>query len=283
MRGVTIGLAKRVHEREVDCTRIKLSLVTSICTGSGSIRKQSLHRFTPTYGFLPFDGEPFPTSAGLIAIPARCDLLEKTDMPPFAKAAAGRSQAPESLPHLELGDEDDRSALANDPIVRHLRPCLQTARARPSESCSNCLDHLETVLQVYLRHTHNIIPLSLPVTRGGLAPWQLRRTKELMCSRLDQAVPLAELARAVNLSPGHFVRAFKQSTGQPPHRWLVERRIAKAKQLLVNTSLPLAEIALACGFSDQSHFSRVFSRATNTSPGAWRRYLRSHPSAQLAM
>lgn len=204
-------------------------------------------------------------------------------MPPFAKAAAGHSQAPASLPHPEPDDEGDRSALASDPVVRHLRPCLQTAHARPSESCSNCLDHLESVPQVYLRQTHNIIPLSLPVTRSGLAPWQLRRAKEMMCSRLQQGVPLAELARAVNLSPGHFVRAFKQSTGQPPHRWLVEQRIEKAKQLLVNTSLSLAEIALACGFSDQSHFGRVFSRATHTSPGAWRRYLRSNPSAQLAM
>jgi AraC family transcriptional regulator len=203
-------------------------------------------------------------------------------MPPFATAAAGHWQAPASLSHPEPDDERDRSALASDPVVRHLRPCLRTARARPSESCSNCLDHLETVLRVYLRQTHNIIPLSLLVTRSGLTPWQLRRAKEMMCSRLQQGVSLAELARAVNLSSGHFVRAFKQSTGQPPRRWLVEQRIEKAKQL-VSTSLSLAEIALACGFADQSHFGRVFSRATHTSPGAWRRCLRSNPSAQLAM
>jgi transcriptional regulator GlxA family with amidase domain len=107
--------------------------------------------------------------------------------------------------------------------------------------------------------------------------------KREICSRLDQAVPLAELARAVNVSPGHFVRAFKQSTGQPPHRWLVEQRIEKARQLLVNTSLSLAEIALACGFSDQSHFARAFSRAMHTSPSAWRRYLRSNAATQLVM
>ena len=201
-------------------------------------------------------------------------------MPPIAKAAAGRS--PASLPHPEP-DEGDRRALASDPVVRHLRPCLQTARARPSESCSNCLDHLETALQAYRRQTDNIIPLPLPVAHGGLAPWQLRRVKEMVGSRLDQAVPLAELARAVSLSPGHFGRAFKQSTGRPPHRWLVEQRIEKAKQLLIDTYLSLAEIALACGFADQSHFTRVFSRATDTSPSAWRRYLRSDPSAQLAV
>jgi transcriptional regulator GlxA family with amidase domain len=91
---------------------------------------------------------------------------------------------------------------------------------------------------------------------------------------------MADLARACNLSPGHFTRAFKQTTGQPPHRWLMERRIEKAKQLLTDTTLSLAEIAMACGFADQSHFTRVFSRTTHASPGAWRRYLRCGPPLQ---
>jgi AraC family transcriptional regulator len=101
----------------------------------------------------------------------------------------------------------------------------------------------------------------------------------MMRSRLDEAVPVAELARALSLSPGHFARAFKQTTGQAPHRWLMEQRIGKAKQLLIGTTLSLGEIALACGFADQSHFTRVFSRVTHFSPGAWRRYKRSNPIA----
>ena len=177
--------------------------------------------------------------------------------------------------HLEP-NEVDRPAVTSDPVVHHLRPCLQTARSRPSEMCSSCLDHLETALQAYLR-THNVLPVSPPVARGGLAPWQLRRATELMRSSLEEGVPMADLARACNLSPGHFTRAFKQTTGHPPHRWLMERRIEKAKQLLTDTTLSLAEIAIACGFADQSHFTRVFSRTTHTSPGAWRRYLSSGP------
>ena len=195
------------------------------------------------------------------------------------KAAAGHSQAPAILPHPEPDDEGDRSALASDPVVRHLRPCLQTARARPSAMCSSCLDHLETAVQAYLRHTHSVTPLSASATRGGLAPWQLRRAQEMMRSRLDEAVPVAELARALSLSPGHFARAFKQTTGQAPHRWLMERRIDKAKQLLIGTTQSLGEIALACGFADQSHFTRMFSRVTHSGPGAWRRYKRSNPIA----
>jgi AraC-like DNA-binding protein len=135
------------------------------------------------------------------------------------------------------------------------------------------------VLQVYLRPTHNIIPLSLPVTRGGLAPWQLRRAKQILISRLDEPISLAELARACKLSPGHFARAFRQTAGQPPHRWLMEQRIEKAKQLLVDTTLSLAQIAQNCGFADQSHFTRVFAQLVQSSPGQWRRHWRRGPVA----
>ena len=101
----------------------------------------------------------------------------------------------------------------------------------------------------------------------------------MMRSHLDEAVPLAELARACKLSPSHFARAFRQTTGRPPHRWLVEQRIEKAKQLLVDTTLSLAQIAQNCGFADQSHFTRVFAQLVQSSPGQWRRHRRSGPVA----
>jgi transcriptional regulator GlxA family with amidase domain len=101
----------------------------------------------------------------------------------------------------------------------------------------------------------------------------------MMRSRLDEAVPLAELASALSLSPSHFARAFKQTMGQPPHRWLMEQRIDKAKQLLIGTTQSLGEIALVCGFADQSHFTRIFSRVTHSSPGAWRRHKHSNAPA----
>ena len=200
-------------------------------------------------------------------------------MPPLATADATHSRAQAKLHHPEPEGEDDPTALVSDPIVRHLRACLQTARARPSEMCSSCLDHLETAVQAYLRQTHSVIPLSPPVARGGLAPWQLRRAQEMMRSHLDEAVPLTELARACKLSPGHFARAFRQATGQPPHRWLMEQRIEKAKQLLVDSTLSLAQIAWTCGFADQSHFTRVFAQLVQSSPGQWRRQWRSGPVA----
>ena len=101
----------------------------------------------------------------------------------------------------------------------------------------------------------------------------------MLVSRLDEPISLAELARACKLSPSHFARAFRQTTGQPPHRWLMEQRIEKAKQLLVDSTLSLAQIAWTCGFADQSHFTRVFAQLVQSSPGQWRRHWRSGPVA----
>jgi AraC family transcriptional regulator len=172
----------------------------------------------------------------------------------------------------------DRCAFATDPVVHHLEMCLHTARARPSEMSPVCADHIASALQAYLKQAHNVMSFP-PAARGGLAPWQLRRAKEMLISRLDEPVSLAELAGACKLSPGHFARAFRQTTGQPPHRWLTEQRVEKAKQLLVGTTLPLAQIAQMTGFADQSHFTRVFAQLAHSSPGQWRRHLREGPVA----
>ena len=118
-----------------------------------------------------------------------------------------------------------------------------------------------------------------PPVRGGLAPWQERRAKELMSTHLGREISLAFVAGECRLSVSHFARSFKQCTGKPPHRWLLENRVERAKELLTDAGLPLAEIALECGFSDQSHFTRVFSRIAGTSPGTWQRLRLSRRAA----
>jgi AraC family transcriptional regulator len=128
------------------------------------------------------------------------------------------------------------------------------------------------VFRIAARHPQvHAIGTNLRVVRGGLAPWQMRRTAQVLNERLDSKVTLARLAAECGLSVAHFSRAFKQATGRPPHRWLVEQRVEHAKRLLVTSALPLAEIAAICGFADQSHFTRVFSRLVGSGPGAWRR------------
>jgi AraC family transcriptional regulator len=107
--------------------------------------------------------------------------------------------------------------------------------------------------------------------RGGLAPWQLRRTVDCLEAHVARGVRLETLADLAQLSPSHFSRAFKTSTGVAPHRWLLQARVRKAQELLIEGRMPLAAVAVETGFVDQAHFTRVFSRATGESPGAWRR------------
>jgi AraC family transcriptional regulator len=107
--------------------------------------------------------------------------------------------------------------------------------------------------------------------RGGLAPWQERRAKELIAANLVGELSLGDVAHECGLSVTYFSRAFKRSTGTTPHAWLQNRRIEHAKLLLPQQDLPLADVALSCGFADQSHFTRTFARLAGVTPGAWRR------------
>ena len=107
--------------------------------------------------------------------------------------------------------------------------------------------------------------------RGGLSPKALRRVKSYIDANLGNKCDLATLANEAGLSKFHFSRAFKQSLGIPPHAYILERRIERAHQLLIDTALSLSEIARVTGFADQSHLSRHMHRRLGVSPTALRR------------
>ncbi|HXH93930.1 MAG TPA: helix-turn-helix domain-containing protein [Thermoanaerobaculia bacterium] len=107
--------------------------------------------------------------------------------------------------------------------------------------------------------------------RGGLAPGALRRVTEYMDSHLCEELALESLAAHAGLSTSHFARAFKQSVGVPPHRYLLEQRVKKAGDLLKQTQEPLTAIAQSLGFADQSHFSRSFHWLVGLAPSEFRR------------
>jgi len=111
--------------------------------------------------------------------------------------------------------------------------------------------------------------------RGGLAPWQLRRARELMMDNLAEGITTARLAEACGLSMSYFTYAFRTSTGMPPHKWLMKARVEHAKCLLRDGPMALRDIALTCGFSDQSHLSRVFALQEGMSPAQWRRFFQN--------
>lgn len=112
---------------------------------------------------------------------------------------------------------------------------------------------------------------NVPLTcRGGLAPGAGRRVREFIESNLEQPLVLADLAAVAGLSPYHFARMFKQSAGEPPHAYVLRRRVEQARGLLAGSPLSLAEIAARCGFSNQSHFTGVFRRLTGVTPKRYR-------------
>ena len=96
------------------------------------------------------------------------------------------------------------------------------------------------------------------------------RAKEAVANGLSAELSITQVAKECGMSRGHFSRAFKRSTGATPHEWLTRQRIEKAKGLMLD-DVGLAEVALSCGFADQSHFSRVFARSEGRPPGAWQR------------
>ena len=105
---------------------------------------------------------------------------------------------------------------------------------------------------------------------GGLASWQMMRVRALVRERLCEPLTIADMASATRLSSSHFARAFVRSFGCPPHRYIQYARLDRAKALLCETLDPLSSIALACGFADQAHFSRVFRQLEGKTPSVWR-------------
>jgi AraC family transcriptional regulator len=110
--------------------------------------------------------------------------------------------------------------------------------------------------------------------RGGLASWQEKKVSEFIESHLLDGIPLAVLADLAHLSPFHFVRAFKQSFGLPPHRYLVKLRIDRAKALLADSAMSVTQVGARLGFSETSSFTTTFRKFAGFTPTAYRRGLR---------
>jgi AraC family transcriptional regulator len=108
------------------------------------------------------------------------------------------------------------------------------------------------------------------IPRGGFAAWQSRRLAAYVNANLSGKIVIKELAASLHISVGHFCRAFKRTFGVPARIWIRRRRIELAQGLMLTTAASLSEIALSCGMSDQSHFTRSFRRIVGEAPSSWR-------------
>ena len=158
-----------------------------------------------------------------------------------------------------------------DPVVYHLGQTLVASLDEPNHTSKIFLDHVLHALNCHFVCSYGGQRISAPRSRGGLSPLQMRRATEFLEAHLDGNINLDQVARVCDLSVSHFARAFRQTYRRPPYRWLIERRVARAKDLIAHARLPLAEIAMQSGFSDQGALNRSFKRITGVTPGKWRR------------
>lgn len=157
-------------------------------------------------------------------------------------------------------------------LGRLLLPVLETAR--PAES--RFAEHIVLAAYAHIARAYGTLHEAARQVGVRLAPWQERLAKDMLTGDLTVEPSLAMIARSCRLPLSRFIRAFRASVGAPPYTWLREQRIHKARDLLVSSTMSLAQIAYDCGFADQSHFTRVFAATVGATPGAWRRARRGH-------
>jgi AraC family transcriptional regulator len=180
----------------------------------------------------------------------------------------------EGTPPID-GFAHDPSRGIDDTVIRELGLSLFPAFQRPDEANALFVDHITTAIAAHVLHTYGAPGKKRGKPDRGLAKWQEGRVKEIISAGLQGNVSIAQLAAECGMSPSGFSTAFKNATGMPPHRWLLERRVEKAMNMMRGTAHSLDSIAKRCGFHDEHHLSRVFGNIIGAAPQDWRRTILS--------
>jgi AraC family transcriptional regulator len=183
--------------------------------------------------------------------------------PRLVERVAGYSGAAN---HVEL----IRKLGIRDPQIEHI--CLAFKAELEADCPSGRLygDALAVALSAHLLGNYATHVSSAHNHSAGLPASKLRRVIEYINDNLTEDLTLAEIAHVAGMNPHYFSRAFKQATGTPPHRFVTNCRVEKAKRLLAEAELPLVEIGLSVGFLNQSHFTTLFHKLTGLTPKAYR-------------
>jgi AraC-like DNA-binding protein len=166
-----------------------------------------------------------------------------------------------------------------DPVLLHLLKSIQPVFDQPDQIAPSFIHHVAEALDVYLRGAYGggTGNGAARQRQGTLSAQQLDLAKDALLASVGRDFSIREVADRCGLSSSYFSFLFKNSTGHAPLNWLLQRRLETARHLLATTSQPLLDVAKACGFADQSHFTRIFSRTLGIPPGQWRQLHRQAP------
>lgn len=160
--------------------------------------------------------------------------------------------------------------------VRHLQieqiglTLLEELRSEGAAGQLFHVDALTKALLVQLLRHFSAAESQIVACEGGLSDRQLLQVADYVRDHLAEEIKIAELAELTRMSHFHFSRLFKQAVGVPPHQYVIEQRVERAKQLLKQTQLPIMEVAIEFGFSSHSHLGKWFRQCTGVSPKAYR-------------
>jgi AraC family transcriptional regulator len=157
-----------------------------------------------------------------------------------------------------------------DPLIEQLALNVRELLEHQDPSSQMHVDYVARLLAAHLLRKHSGLSAGIAAPLGGLTRAQVDRAIDYMESNLSEPISLADVAKASGLSPSHFARRFKSATGAPPHQYLMSMRVERARRMLLQRE-PIAEIALACGFTHQEHLTRIFRRFTGVTPASFRR------------
>ena len=171
------------------------------------------------------------------------------------------------------GHSIETSIGREDPVIEQIAALGRGELARKGAGGRLYVESLATALAIHLLRNYGAATPHRTRNKGGLPPARLRRVMDYIDAHLSDDLGLIELAAVTGLSPHHFGEAFKAATGTSPHRYVIERRVHRARELLQDRERTISEVAYDVGFSSQSHLTFNFRRLTALTPGRFRRSL----------
>ena len=225
---------------------------------------EALHVGVGDWFLTPGGGAPYELRWHKTSVEDPCILNLYVDTTLLHHAA---EQLADHLPaRIELADR----AGFQDPLLTQMGLALQRELLVPTSASKLYAETAAQMFAVHLLRHYLTTNLSITDASHKLSRQQLKQVVEYMVTSLDQDLSLDALAQQLGFSPYHFARLFRETTGESPHQFVVSKRIEAAQQLLKTADLPLAQVAVAVGFPNQSHFSRVFKQRRGITPAQYR-------------